>query len=55
MLNVCNLISVRERERERDWNTSNSDQGPPGTEPEGDIEVSAQADSFDHGWCDIAQ
>ena len=26
--------------RERDWNPSNSDQGPLGTDPEGDIEVS---------------
>lgn len=26
--------------RDRNWSTTNSDQGPPGTEPGGDIEVS---------------
>lgn len=29
----------RVRDRDRDWQGSTSDQGPPGTEPEGDIEV----------------
>lgn len=27
------------RDRDREWNPANSDQGPPGTEPGGDIEV----------------
>ena len=27
--------------RDRDWNRSSTDQGPPGTEPAGDIEVSS--------------
>ena len=37
-MSICVLYVHRERDRDRDWTAS--EQGPPGTDPDGVIEVS---------------